>query len=620
SLHHVLEFIHHIGLNNVSVRQRGYHSWGFTKLKRVYNALLIQITNKMILSKRDVMEVLRINDKYLHFDECLFEYIDGTIASTFDTYDEHEVAYLCRHLNKILFFFALQSHGIKYDLNVHRLVKRYVCKSLVFSPELGQQRLEGQLGVSSPHGDDAVPGCSEAPRRLLLHTFKERIRKSSLVKTLNKELSKSAHEYKYYNLVELLEFYSLFEIKKKEMIKRLINEVDKYINIMRYAYHAKALILFSLNRKQLDEENKKSIRRLIRRTSQMLHFYWPVEFILETIIACASFMDNSNKTIRNLFLYLKGNIKKCVHPVLLVNLLKSLASTQISEWTVCNQILNYVKEKKDTIHEVYVVQILKYLSVLKYPNDELFVSFLISDGEGGLSRVQESHVVTLFQFFSEHLINCPSLGESLTRETYAYLHQVAKNTIMKLPEEYLIHCAFSVLTYYFVDIILNKNRKNVDLLEKMMFIFGHKIRAGLNILTEENEEKKASFELLHVISAVLKMIYEKMERRLPDELFTLCTHVEKHLTAVGGETGRGGRGQKMESGEAQMGEQRTGQTGEQRDDPTTTREYRTEEAVYQNENVRTCLKPYEAIREWFLNNHNYDVSYVSVADWESKYM
>ncbi|EUD66234.1 hypothetical protein C922_03429 [Plasmodium inui San Antonio 1] len=881
NLYHVLEFIHHIGLNNVSVRQSGYHAWGFTKLKRIYNALLSQITNKMILSKGDVMEVLRINDKYLHFDECLFDYIDGTIESTFDTYDEHEVASLCRHLNKILFLLALQRHGIKCDLKVHRLVKRYVCKSLVFSPEAGQEKWEeqqkwqeqqkseghrpweghrsseAQLGdVVPPHVDDPVARCPEASPPSPLHTFRERIRKSSLVKTLNKELSKSAHEYKYYNLVELLEFYSLFQIRRKGMVKRLINEVDKYINIMKYGYHAKALILFSLNRKHLDEENQKSIRRLIRRTSQMLHFYWPVEFILETIIACCSFLDKGNKTMRNLFLYLKGNIKKCVHPVLLVNFLKSLAATQIQEWTVCNQIVNYVKEKKDFIDEIYVVQILKYLSVLNYPNDELFVSFLTGDrvlsrfsrlpseslvnllhvvnhyrgvppsggekdfrlgnilvrscasvffseyvmflllsrrgttkrqgmentveertnhnvhGEvhhnggtsllqdvtslpkeatslpqdatspphadafvqllnaltnlkitnldmlhyalsylqgGGLPCVEQSHVVTLFQFFSEHLINCPSAGESLTREIYTYLHQVAKKTIMKLPEEYLIHCAFSVLAYYFVDIVLNKNKKNVDLLEKMMIIFGHKIRAGLNLLTEENEEKKASSELMHVISAVLKLIYEKIEKRLPDELFTLCTHVQKHLTAIGGEAVKAGRDQKIPTGQhfifffsdlfkskkiphfvnyfsypytidivipgwgdkgglgeesrqralflidsfdqmylrnvpvgrffgevgreqmgkhgsgqmeeqpiSQMEEQRICQMGKQRDDPT--REHRTGEVVYQNEDVRTCLKPYEAIREWFLNSHNYAVSYVSVADWESKYM
>ncbi|ANQ07190.1 Uncharacterized protein PCOAH_00014530 [Plasmodium coatneyi] len=798
NLYHVLEFIHHIGLNNLAPRQRGYHSWGFTKLKRIYNELLIHITNKVILSKQHVMDVLSLNDKYLHFDECLFDYIDGTIGSTFDTYDEHEVAYLCRHLNKILFFFSLQKHGIKCDLNVHRLVKRYVCKSLVFSPELGQHG-----GVVSPNAGDTILRCLDSSPPLHLHAFTERIRKSSLVKTLNRELSKRAHEYKYYNLVELLEFYTLFEIKKKEMVKRLINEVDKYINIMKYAYHAKALILFSLNRKHLDEENEKSIRRLIRRTSQMLHFYWPVEFILETIIACCSFLDRGNKTTRNLFLYLKGNVKKCIHPVLLVNLLKSLASTQIREWTVCNQIMSYVKEKRDFIDDVYVVQILKYLSVLNYPNDELFVSLLTADGvlsrfsrlpseslvsllhvvshyrgvhpsggekdfrvgnilvcssasvffseyvmflllrggrkqginnnvlgevnkngstslpesaspdadafiqllnaltnlkvtnpdmlhyavsylQGGLSRMGETHVVTLFQFFSEHLINCPSVGESLTRQTYAYLHQVARNTIRELPEEYLIHCAFSVLAFYFVDIILNNSRKNVDLLEKLMTIFGHKIRAGLNILTEENEEKKASYELLHVISAVLKRIYEKMERRLPDELFNLCTHVQKHLTAMGGHTFRGGN-QKMPTGEYfifffsdlfkskkiphfvnyisypyridivipgrggidALGEEsrkralflidsfdqmylknvpvgsffdevERAQGGGQRDDPTS--EYRTAKTVYQNEDVRTCLKPYEAIREWFLNSHNYAVSYVSVADWKSKYM
>ncbi|CAA9987144.1 conserved Plasmodium protein, unknown function [Plasmodium knowlesi strain H] len=805
NLYHVLEFIHHIGLNNIAMRQRGYHAWGFTKLKRIYNAILIHFTNKMILSKGEIMEVLSLNDKYLYFDEYLFDYIDGNIASTFDTYDEHDISYLCRHLNKILFFFSLQKHGIKCDWYVHRLVKRYVCKSLVCSPHLEEEMWNGKdEGVVLPHGDDRVSICSEDSPPLLVHNFKERIRKSSFVRTLNKELRRSAHEYKYYNLVELLEFYTLFEIKKKEMIKRFINEVDKYINIMKYAYHAKALILFSLNTKYLDEENQKSIRRLIRRTSQMLHFYWPVEFILETIIACCSFLDKGNKTTRNLFLYLKANIKKCIHPVLLVNLLKSLASRQIRELTVCNQIMNYVKEKRYLIHEFYVVQILKYLSVLKYPNDDLFIYFLnenralsrfsrlpseslvsllqvvnhyrgvhhsggekefrvgnvfvrssasvffseyvmflllrrnkrgmqnivheeansscstdlpqsaspnadafvqllnaltnlkvtnqdilqyaVSYLQENLTQVRERHVVTLFQFFSEHLINCPSVGESLTRQTYVYLHQIAKNTIMKLPEEYLIHCAFSVLAYYFSEIVLNRNKKNVDLLEKLMIIFGDKIRAGLNILTEENEEKKASYELLHVISAVLKIIYEKMERRLPDELFNLCTHIQKNLTAATGEAVRGGgTDQKMPTGEYfifffsdlfkrkkishfvnyisypytidivipgrgekdgldeesrkralflinsfdQMylknvpvgrffDELEKEHIGEEADYPTT--EQRTVEAIYQNEEVRTCLKPYEAIREWFLNSQNYAVSYVSMADWKSKYM
>ncbi|CAI7719204.1 conserved Plasmodium protein, unknown function [Plasmodium vivax] len=854
NLLHLLEFIHHIGLNNLGARQRGCPAWRFSHLKRVYNALLSEAINGMMLSKGHLMEIIRINDRYLHFDESLFNYIDGTIASTFHTYDEHDVACLCRHLNKILFFFSLQRHGVRCDMNVHRLVKRYVCKSLVFSPEVGQHRWGGPLGgVAPPHGGDAVPPCSggatpPSGSPLLLHPFRELIRRSSLVQTLNRELSRSAHEYKYYNLVELLEFYSLFEVKKKEMVKRLINEIDKHINIMRYGYHAKALILLSLNRKHLDGENEKSVRRLIRRTSQMLHFYWPVEFIIETIIACCSFLERGNKTLRNLFLYLKGNIKKCIHPVLLVNLLKSLASRRLHEMTVCTQIEGYVKERRDSIHEVHemhVVHILKYLALLNHPSDKLFVFFLSSEGalsrvarlpseslvnllhvvshyrgghrsggafrvgnilvrssaavffseyvmflllrrgwhgnwanrgaqgegtthtvheektspnvrgeanhsgaphlprmatlvqllnaltnlkvtnqdmlhyvvshlQGGLPHVGESHVVTLFQFFSEHLINCPSVGEALTRQTYVYLHHLARETIMKLPEEYLLHCAFATLTYYFVDHIMKKNRKNVNLLEKMMIIFGRKIRAGLNILTEENEEKKASSELLHVISAVLKRIYGKIERRLPDELFTLCTHVERHVTARG-DTVRGGRNHKMASGQCflfffsdlfkskkiphfvnyfsypytidmvipggadtggvaeqsgkrpralflidrfdqmylrnvpvgrffgeeavQMGERRSGQTGERRSDQLGEQQsgqrgerrsdqmgedpsgaHRTAERVYQNEDVRTCLKPYEAIREWFLSSQNFAVSYVSLADWAGKHM
>ncbi|GAW79951.1 hypothetical protein, conserved [Plasmodium gonderi] len=916
---HWLEFIHHIGLNGLGTcRERSSKKcsveWNFKKLKHTYNGIMSKITNEIVLNKEHIINILNINDKHLYFDEFLFDYFDLTISMNFETYDEHEITYICKHLSKILFSLSLQLNGIKCESNVQRLVKRYICKSLVFSSEFDiKESLEGEekFRYDSPkQGDQQIsaasnyhlePECAEPVK--LVESLKSRIVQSSFVQTLNKKLKKCVHEYKYYNLVDILEFYTLFDIKKKDMRKRVINEVDKFINIMKYGYHAKALILFSLNRKYLDEENEKSVRRLIRRTSQMLHFYWPPEFIIETIIACcSSFLSLSyreekgkNKTLRNLFLYLKGNVKKCIHPILLINLLNSLASVGITHFTVFNHIINYVKKKKNSINEAYIVLILKHLTKLGYPNDDLFYSFLFSENAlnrisklpngslisllhiinyykngntfdrkknfylgnvfvkssmlsfyveyvmfllltrqgvlasqchaqgvtfstgGGeaenvedegettkrrgrnfldtsspyqlaalnyntlkedvfmqllngltnlkitnldmlqyaidyihmcLKRINENHVMTVFQFISEHFMSFQSIGYSITRLTYIYLHQIAENNILKLPEAYLPHCAFSTLSFYFIETVLKNKKNNVDLIEKTMIIFTDKIRGGLKILIQEGkeeEEEKKMCKLLHIISAVLQMIYVKIERRLPDKLFSFCRHVEKHFSQMEGEVTMGIRNEekmsasqhyifffsdlfrqkkinhfvnffsypytidivipadkeemkktseRREESEEEKGESNTrtstkkkalfiidnfdrmylknvqlgkffkdkiwekstnctgsvqdggrnqsevGEVGdvkevkkvkdlldedgcgliEGRDKYLHVGDEKIKNIVFEDNNIGTCLKPYEAIREWFLNNNNYSISYISVSDWESKYM
>ncbi|SCM00255.1 conserved Plasmodium protein, unknown function [Plasmodium chabaudi chabaudi] len=760
NIFYVFEFLHHIGLNNVKKERDGVGVpelgnsivWPFSKLENLYTLLFTNLTSNLILENNDIIKIVLLGDKYLYFNKTIFNYLDSTISMRFEKFDEHDITFICKHLSKILFSISIAMNNIIYNQQIHRLIKRYVCKSLIFSKKTNVELMEKESYREQ--------NITTSQQIKTYNSFKDLIKKSSLVHILNCELKKCVHEYKYYNLIDLFEFYTIFEINKKGMLKRFINEIDKYINIMKYGYHAKALILFSLNKKCLGEENEKVVRRLVRRIPHMLNFYWPIEFVVETIIAC-SYFECKDKTYKQLFLYLKNNIKKSIHPIVIINLLKSMSIINKINFTIFHQIMNYIKLdlKKNNnikINISYVIYMLKYISKLNY-NDSEFFYFLLSQnnvlkqikdlsneslinlfylihknidylknknnffinkiyiknsiadfyieyifylilnrehffntstldinennythveerklkweigidrhvtkfvfhynetnnqlpfdkkentitcdnfmsinnekldetkngkenttlstedndhistpefknnkldenikkdymdiGEkniatfyskkleafsfdintfiyflkvcadlkitninifyycinyvhGHLNLFNENDVIILLQFFSEQYINFfSSIQESQIRILYSYLNEILKKSILDIHDSHLPRCAFSVISFYFVEIVLKKNvcPNNIDLLEISMAMLCNKIRGGLQILIEAyetNEEKKITYELLSIISQMLQMLYMKMERRMPNELFDFCKHVKKEYFEI----------------------------------------------------------------------------------------
>ncbi|SCN45023.1 conserved Plasmodium protein, unknown function [Plasmodium malariae] len=1024
---YILEFFHHIGLNCLAFPRRGENNinrsadssdndnisnssptsgtrWEFNKLRDEYNRVLNNLTNRIVLNEQQIIEILCINDKYLYFNEYIFNYIDDTISVNYHNFTEHDITYICKYLSKTLFRLSLSCNAVtsisssssnrNCNSYVVRLIKRYVCKSVIFSDPLSLHHLPHeekftQTSISGKHipsvgasngkelhnvkketeKEKEIPGYIHGERcysnklkrsiedvkRSMLQSdmsekckeqanFKDLIRKSSFVAVLNKELKKNLHEFKYYNLVDVFEFYTIFNINNKNLIKRFINETDKYINIMKYGYHARALILFSLNRQYLEIENEKTVRRLIRRISYMLNFSWPVEFIIEVIIAC-SYFSCKDRVFKNLFLYLKNNIKNCIHPTVIINLLQALVPINKINFTVFHQIINYLKKYIKTRNNIsYVIYMLKHMSALNYKDMDFFFFFLsfqnvvnqigqlsnenlvhffhliyhynhflkdpksetclhdvcikktnmfaffteyvlylilnrenyyfpfdlsdkrvdtnrgiphkynkfLLEQEGmegehknhnnssgyincgeilyshsicknteslhitknevdtkevkkiahnfasdrwkekanekkekpcstdiihsgasssngqtvinneigiangvvniplfitseitslnknipklslpidtfvyllkgfinmkltnleflqyainfvhkNLNLFNENHVIILIQFFSDHMTSYIAyLPDSLIRITYSYLLTIAKNNITNIPDFYLPHCAFSVISFYFVEIVLKNKKSNTDLLENMLVMFCNKMKGGMKVLNEENEKikKKGSFELLIIISQVMQMLYIKMDKRLPDDLFYFCKYIKKEYhnndlkenikndqtrasqqfiyffsdllrkkkiahflkyfnspylidivitrsdnkNAVHTQTRTDGGIKKalfiidkLESmhlknirvtnffdryssikNKAVVGGN-SSQKGKQNTVNTVQEEK--EMFVYDNQ-VSTCLKPYESMREWFLNNCNFSVSYVSMEEWKNEY-
>ncbi|CRG97263.1 conserved Plasmodium protein, unknown function [Plasmodium gallinaceum] len=920
---YILEYIHYIGLSNIKNIYNSKLYWNFNELKIIYNRLLDNITKKIILNNDQIINIISINDKYLYFNKYLFDYINSTISINFNTLNEHEITYICKYLSKMLFFFSIEKNDIKYNMYVHRLIKRYICKSIVFSNKVKflescnekdttniyekndkknlhmkkLNDLEQTVKNNSNNINNNINKLNEKNEKLKYENFKMYIKNSSFVNILNKELKNYLHEYKYYNLIDIFEFYTIFEINNENMMKRFINETSKFINIMKYGYHSKALILFSLNRNYLQIENEKSIRRLIRRIPYMLNFHWPIEIIIETIIAC-SFFSCKEKIFKNLIIYLKNNIKKCIHPIILVNLLKSFVSINKINFVLFQQILSYLKKNIKFINISYIIHILKNMSILNYKDFDFFffflsfenvfnrishlpkptlinffhliyrynhflekkksifvnnifvksnlsifyteyILFLMLSKEGNLLKINssilgknekilkeekekkkiemkyflqnnnsyehelflsnknnhldvinnepytkksnkishiddnvlniewhknekesytkeikkyniekpfkdiiiendnnnnsnniyndemyishvdyklfeldvddfiyflkgfinlkitnlnilyysihflhknlysfnENHIIILLQFYSEHLIAFPILMDSQIRKAYSYLHIIVKSSIINLPDYFLPHCIFSVISFYFTEIVLKNNIKNIDLLENIMSMFCNKLRGGLEILTEENEEKKVNSELLNIISQILQMLYVKAEKRMPDDLYNFCKHIKEYYYKINENINNDNKDKQnfisffsnllknkkinhfikysfypytldivIENEDYDNTQKKKALIVIDKLDniylknihltdffynystKKNTINEKVEDNIQKEENClihenyfSNSLKPYESIREWFLINNNFSVSYISINDWKNKY-
>ncbi|SOV22973.1 conserved Plasmodium protein, unknown function [Plasmodium sp. DRC-Itaito] len=483
---YILEYIHYIGLHNLGTKKNknkittnnkiiqnnnnnnnnNINRWDYKYLHNIYNNILCLILKKNILDIKHIMNILYINDKYLYFNKYFFEYIDMSFSSTFLSYNEHEITYFLKYLSKILFSLSIHKFNIDNDLYTNRLLKRYICKSIIFidcykesySSALYQYNNNNNNNNSNDddiffHLNNSCDNNNEEKNKyntnqtnvnnnrvhhlsINLDEYKKMIKGSNLINVLNSELHKYLHEYKYYNIIDIFDFYTIFEINNKNIIKRFINEINKFVNIMKYGYQAKILILFVLNKKYLQIENMKTIRRLIRRIPYMLNFQWPIEFIIETTIACFIFPLYKDKIFRDLFLYMKNNIKKCIHPIFLINLLKwysiitnsfisygfsknniydhdhinnnnnnhyndnnnnnlylstiiypyNNSSIQYTTSTtyknnkinfiIFQQIINYFKNNIDNINICYVIHMLKHLCALNYKDVSFFFFFL----------------------------------------------------------------------------------------------------------------------------------------------------------------------------------------------------------------------------------------------------
>lgn len=504
---YILEFLHFMGLNNLnylkdicyspfSSNYNSPYEIYFQKLQILYNRLLTNLLNTTILSNEQIFYLISLNDKYAYFSEPLFNHINEYIPLHFSDFNEHEITALCKHYGKILFLYSIFKNEIKNTTRVQWLMKRYICKSVVFSDHLLQLYVETEIQkkkksdtydemeldkslkyfhlkrkkekvgkinkvekkeilekeeilkkiekeeklekeeilekidkgknvivmkenindeydiktniVKTKSSEINIIEKNDKNKKKKFESFQKMIQNSSFVKTLNKELKMSLHEYKYYNVIDMLEFYTIFEIKHPSMRKRLINEIDKFLNIMKYGYPAKALILLSFNTKYLQEEHKKTIRRLVRRISFMLQFYWPVEMILEILIACCKFRCTEH-IFKNLIIYLKNSIKNCIHPIILNNLTEHFANINKRNFVLFQHIIKFLKKNIQTIPLHYTITILKNMGRVDYKDSNFLFFFLshkyIFQQIKQLSKLSLIHLFQLMYYYADFLEN-----------------------------------------------------------------------------------------------------------------------------------------------------------------------------------------------------------------------
>ncbi|VWU52905.1 conserved protein, unknown function, partial [Hepatocystis sp. ex Piliocolobus tephrosceles] len=178
------------------------------------------------------------------------------------------------------------------------------------------------------------------------------------------------------------------------------------------------------------------------------------------------------------------------------------------------------------------IMLLNILTNLKITNISIFY-FSINYIQNNLDKFNSTHVPILFQFVSEHMFNLyEDLPNSYVFKIYNCLYTILKNNICNFPEKYLTHCSFALACLYFVETILNNCIKNIPLLENIMIMLCNKIRGGFKILTNENREKKASSELICIILKILQLVYMKIEKRLPDDIFNLFKYIEKEYNNI----------------------------------------------------------------------------------------
>ncbi|KAK1443287.1 hypothetical protein BgAZ_201630 [Babesia gibsoni] len=102
---------------------------------------------------------------------------------------------------------------------------------------------------------------------------------SDYVKCLEGRLPVCLHQYSYFNLIDMGEFYHVFGIES-DVRTRFSTELWKYLYTLKYGYPIKSLVVLS----KLGLGDTKTFGRLIRNIPQTLAFRWPLSLVAECLI------------------------------------------------------------------------------------------------------------------------------------------------------------------------------------------------------------------------------------------------------------------------------------------------------------------------------------------------
>eukprot|EP00371_Babesia_bovis_P002383 XP_001611030.1 hypothetical protein [Babesia bovis T2Bo] len=209
-------------------------------LPAIYHKMVTKIVyGDVFITENELDNLLYTFQKLAVCDGRILDYYSERIANHFDCFSDDEVCNFARYLVKSLY---------------------------------ARDKLD-EFGASVDYSRE----FSASEIKELLDGFD--VKSSAYLRCLESKMPTTLHQYTYFNLIDLGEFYHIFNIQS-EVIIRFSTELWKYLYTLQYGYPIKSLVVLS----KLGLSDCKTFGRLIRNIPQTLAFRWPLNLVAECLI------------------------------------------------------------------------------------------------------------------------------------------------------------------------------------------------------------------------------------------------------------------------------------------------------------------------------------------------
>ncbi|ORM39541.1 uncharacterized protein BXIN_2923 [Babesia sp. Xinjiang] len=218
-----------------------FYGQDVSELSPVYHIMVDKlVSGDIFITERELDDLLFVYQRLAVCDRRILTYCSDRISQHFDCFSDNEVCNFARYL--------------------------------VNSVHARRKRREIGAGVDYSHEFET----SEATA--LLDGFE--VNSSAFLHCLESNMPIYLHQYSYFNLVDLGEFYHVFNIQSDVRV-RFSTELWKYLYTLRYGYPIKALVVLS----KLGLAERKTFGRLIRNIPHTLAFRWPLSLVSECLVS-----------------------------------------------------------------------------------------------------------------------------------------------------------------------------------------------------------------------------------------------------------------------------------------------------------------------------------------------
>ncbi|GFE54276.1 hypothetical protein BaOVIS_016800 [Babesia ovis] len=294
-----------------------FYGQDVTELSPIYHCMVDKlVSGDVFISEKDLDDLLFLYQRLALCDRRILDYCSERIASSFYSFNDDEICNFARYLVKSVYA---------------RDTPTKIGAGVDYSRKIGASEITGLLD------DFDVPS-------------------SAYVKCLETKLPNRIHEYSYYNLVDLGEFYHVFNIQSG-LLPRFSTELWKYLYTLRYGYAIKSLVVLS----KLGLQDAKTFGRLIRNIPQTLAFRWPINLVAECLVSLE--WTKGDKIYVVLAHYLSKHISTSFSACNVARIFDSLRNKRIlllglyqkvlriqdnnPGWLGCNELLSVISYGKD---------------------------------------------------------------------------------------------------------------------------------------------------------------------------------------------------------------------------------------------------------------------------------